>query len=121
SVFETAGGAPVQRPTAPPAGTPVVDLRGLPESSRRFESRRLARAEARRPFDLSAGPMLRTLLLVREAEEHELVFVLHHIAADGWSVALLVREVAELYRRARDGGAGALEGDAGAGPPIQYG
>ncbi|HEX3128876.1 MAG TPA: non-ribosomal peptide synthase/polyketide synthase, partial [Thermoanaerobaculia bacterium] len=76
---------------------PVVDLGGLPAEVRSAEAGRLSRAEARRPFDLSHGPMLRTLLLRLGTEEHLALFTVHHIASDGWSLDLLVMEVSTLY------------------------
>ncbi|HEX3129736.1 MAG TPA: amino acid adenylation domain-containing protein, partial [Thermoanaerobaculia bacterium] len=76
---------------------PAVDLRGLPESLRAAEARRLAAAEAMRPFDLALGPLLRATL-VDLADEKSLVLLdLHHIVTDGWSMGVLVREVNALY------------------------
>ncbi|MES1241578.1 MAG: non-ribosomal peptide synthase/polyketide synthase, partial [Acidobacteriota bacterium] len=76
---------------------PVIDLGGLPDGIRGEESERLSREEARRPFDLSHGPMLRTLLLRLGDLEHEALFTVHHIASDGWSLDLLVTELGALY------------------------
>ncbi|HEX8558226.1 MAG TPA: amino acid adenylation domain-containing protein, partial [Pyrinomonadaceae bacterium] len=76
---------------------PVTDLRHLPEAERGAEARRLAEAEARRPFDLAAGPLLRVSLLRLSADEHVLLFTMHHIISDGWSIGVLVGEVAALY------------------------
>ncbi|WP_141324344.1 condensation domain-containing protein, partial [Myxococcus sp. AB025B] len=45
--------------------------------------------EARRPFDLERGPLLRAKVLRVGEEEHVLVWVVHHIVFDGWSVGLL--------------------------------
>lgn len=63
------------------------------------EQAALARAleEARRPFDLERGPILRVRWLRLGERRHVLVFVIHHIAADGWSMGLLVRELGALY------------------------
>jgi FkbM family methyltransferase len=59
---------------------------------------RLAREEAARPFDLSCErPLLRVTLLKLEAEEHVVLFTMHHIVSDGWSVGVLLKEVATLY------------------------
>jgi amino acid adenylation domain-containing protein/non-ribosomal peptide synthase protein (TIGR01720 family) len=77
-----------------------ADLRSLPDVARRPEIDRLARRETARPFDLSGGggePLVRGLLLATGADEHVLVLTLHHIASDGWSSAILVREAAALY------------------------
>lgn len=55
------------------------------------------RADAALPFDLSAGPLLRTSVLHVAPDDHVLLVAMHHIVADGWSVGLLVREVSALY------------------------
>ncbi|HVG10753.1 MAG TPA: amino acid adenylation domain-containing protein [Thermoanaerobaculia bacterium] len=71
---------------------PVVDLRSLPLSLRQGEADRLSLEEARRPFDLLRGPLVRIGLL-RLGESSRLLLTLHHIICDGWSLDLLVREV----------------------------
>ena len=77
---------------------PVIDLRHLPESEREAAARRLSRAEARRPFDLAQGPLLRITLLRLGEQEYVELFVMHHIVSDGWSLNLLTREIATLYQ-----------------------
>ena len=64
------------------------------------EARRVAEAEARRPFDLARGPLLRSLAIRRGARRFDLVLVLHHLAADGVSLAVIERELSALYARA---------------------
>ncbi|WP_436494699.1 amino acid adenylation domain-containing protein [Actinokineospora sp. HUAS TT18] len=54
-------------------------------------------AEARRPFDLAAGPLLRVLLLRVADGDHFLMITLHHIISDGWSLAILLDELGTLY------------------------
>jgi hypothetical protein len=49
------------------------------------------------PFDLSSGPLLRARLLRLSQQEHVALFVMHHIISDGWSMGVLVREIATLY------------------------
>lgn len=49
-------------------------------------------------FNLERGPLIRATLLRKRADEHLLLFCVHHIVADGWSMAILVREVMEGYR-----------------------
>ncbi len=78
---------------------PVVDLSGLPEARRERELRGRVEAEARRPFDLGSGLLLRCLLLRLGAREHALVLDLHHIACDGNSLHVLTNELAALYSR----------------------
>ncbi|NVJ19217.1 non-ribosomal peptide synthetase/type I polyketide synthase, partial [Myxococcus sp. AM010] len=94
---------------------PLKDLTGLPQDDREAEARRLAATEAGQPFDLSAGPLLRTLLLKLDAELHVLVLTMHHIVSDGWSLGVIVREVAAAYDAFAQGRSPALP------PlPIQY-
>ena len=76
---------------------PVIDLQALPEPAREAEVSQLARQEARRPFDLSQRPLLRVTLLRLGAQEHVVLFTMHHIISDAWSVGVFVREVAALY------------------------
>ncbi|MBA2448198.1 MAG: amino acid adenylation domain-containing protein [Chloroflexi bacterium] len=82
---------------ATPLTLPVVDLSRLPETERDVAAVRLAQEEARRPFDLARGPLLRATLLRLGAEEHVLLLTLHHIASDDWSKGVLNRELAALY------------------------
>ncbi|HLL70296.1 MAG TPA: amino acid adenylation domain-containing protein [Pyrinomonadaceae bacterium] len=76
---------------------PLVDLRRMPEREREAAVQRMAAEEARRPFDLSNVPLLRASLLQLEEREHVLLLTMHHIVSDGWSMAVLIREVATLY------------------------
>ncbi|VVP65080.1 Linear gramicidin synthase subunit D [Pseudomonas fluorescens] len=59
--------------------------------------------EIARPFDLRNGPLWRALLLHVSAEEHVLVLTVHHIAADGWSMQVMVDEFSALYQAAVEG------------------
>lgn len=59
-------------------------------------------AEAHHAFDLEHGPLLRALLFSRAGDEHVLLVVAHHIVIDFWSLAILLRELGELYRAAAD-------------------
>ncbi|MET0622967.1 MAG: amino acid adenylation domain-containing protein [Pyrinomonadaceae bacterium] len=88
---------------------PVVDLSGMTDEEREEERRRLAREEASRPFDLTRGPLLRATLLRLSGEEHALLFAMHHIVSDGWSVGVMVRELAALYESYASGGESPLE------------
>ena len=56
------------------------------------------RGEAHLPFDLEHGPLLRALLFSRADEEQVLLVVAHHIVIDFWSLAILMRELGDLYR-----------------------
>jgi amino acid adenylation domain-containing protein len=80
-----------------PFDLPSVDLRGLPSVAREKEAVQLAAEQARHPFDLARGPLVRGLLVRLEEEEHAVLFFFHHIVSDGWSTAIFVRELSTLY------------------------
>ncbi|MEA2693841.1 MAG: hypothetical protein QOJ16_3228, partial [Acidobacteriota bacterium] len=75
-----------------------IDLTRLPAAARGAELRRLVAGESRRPFDLLRGPVLRGQAVHLGPEEHGVLFTLHHVATDGWSMEVLMREIVELYR-----------------------
>ncbi|MEH2230338.1 MAG: non-ribosomal peptide synthase/polyketide synthase [Nostoc sp.] len=75
---------------------PVVDLQNLPERWKQVEQ--LATAEACKPFDLANGPVLRVKMWQVATDEHVLLFAIHHIAADGWSMGVLIGELSAYYR-----------------------
>jgi amino acid adenylation domain-containing protein len=104
TAFRNASGRPaaiVEPPSRLPL--PVADLAVLPPARRDAERLRLAGDEGRRPFGLDRGPRLRLSLLRLAPDEHVLLITLHHLAADGWSIGILVRELAALYRAAIQG------------------
>ncbi|AEI67139.1 non-ribosomal peptide synthase/polyketide synthase [Corallococcus macrosporus] len=104
TTFRDNGGEPVQVIAADsPVQLSVVDLTALGDAERPAEAHRLISQEAGRPFDLSRGPLLRTGLLKLSEQEHVLVLVMHHIVSDGWSMGILVREVAALYASCSQG------------------
>ena len=85
---------------AGPIPVPILDLMAFPESEREAEATRILELEAQKPFSLANGPVLRTLLVRLGAEEHILLLNLHHIATDGWSTAVLLRDLAAFYAMA---------------------
>ena len=84
---------------APPSPMllPMIDFSACDEAEREIEANRLAREEAQQPFDLTQGPLLRASLLVVGEHEHVVLLTMHHIASDGWSMGVLIKEVAVLY------------------------
>ncbi len=89
---------PVQRVRPPgEVALPVVDLRDLTPQARAAAVEQRCDAEVKRPFDLERGPMLRPMLLRVADDEHLLLLSQHHIATDGWSLNILLREVSALY------------------------
>jgi hypothetical protein len=100
TTFVPEGGRPVlavQRAEA--SGLPVLCLEEAPltVAERWKVAREEAVKEAQRPFDLGRGPLLRAKLLRLAEDAHVLLLTMHHIVADGWSMGVLVREVAALY------------------------
>jgi amino acid adenylation domain-containing protein len=80
------------------APLPVDNLAGVPEADRRAALDRVVATEVAERFDLSAGQMLRARLARLDENEHVLVLVVHHVAADGWSIGVLTRDLLSLYR-----------------------
>ncbi|HWS55882.1 MAG TPA: condensation domain-containing protein, partial [Pyrinomonadaceae bacterium] len=114
--FGSEGGEPYQLiEAAAPVELGVTDLSGMEEAAREAEAARLAAEEARRPFDLSRGPLLRASLLRLSEGEHVLLLTMHHIASDAWSLGVLVREAGALYEAFSSGKPSPL-----AELPVQY-
>jgi acyl carrier protein phosphodiesterase len=104
TTFEEAYGALVQRVHAHAvASFERHDLGALPrqEAERRITA--LTQAATQAPFDLAAGPLLRTSLFRLGADEHVLLLVMHHIVSDAWSLRVMVDEVGQLYEARRRG------------------
>ncbi|WP_082209932.1 non-ribosomal peptide synthetase, partial [Fischerella sp. PCC 9605] len=76
---------------------PIVDFQELPEAKREIEIQRLIDSEASRCFNLTEDPLLRCILLHLSKEEHILLFTIHHIVTDGWSLGVIIRELTTLY------------------------
>jgi hypothetical protein len=77
---------------------PAVDLRPLPEGRREAEARRVATKQARQPFDLREGPLLRATLVTLDDEDHRLFLTLHQSIVDGLSVyQVFLLELTKLY------------------------
>lgn len=77
---------------------PLFDLSSLTETYRDEELKLITVREAERPFVLSEWPLFRTTLVKLADEHHILQIVMHHVVCDGWSMGVLVGEVAMLYR-----------------------
>ena len=99
TAFVSAGDQPVQMILPPmPVALPTIDLRHLPDEERGLTTERLFREQFQKPFDLETPPLVRWTLLRTADEEHELIHVEHHIVHDGWSFAVLLRELKALYQ-----------------------
>jgi len=114
--FEQRAGRPAQvieewRDT----GLEMWDLSGQEAGEAERIARRVMREVVARPFDLEKGPVWRAGLARLREDEHLLVVCLHHVAGDGWSMGVIVKEFSRLYERYREGvGSGLVE------PAAQY-
>ena len=75
----------------------IVDFSAHSPDERTDQTSRFTREEARRPFDLSKGPLLRATLIRLSDEEHVVLLTMHHIISDGWSMSVLMKEMVTLY------------------------
>ena len=101
TVFVAGEGEPLQKLASAEDSSRLVqvDLTSLAEEERETEARRRIRLESGRSFDLERGPLVRWMLLRLDDDDHFLLIVLHHIIVDGWSMAILVRELGQAYQQ----------------------
>ncbi len=76
----------------------VTDLGSRPAGERGAELERLMQEHAERPFDLERGPLLRLQLIRLDLQQQVLLLNMHHIISDNWSIGILMKEWASLYR-----------------------
>ncbi len=79
--------------------------------------------DARTPFDLVNGPLVRAALLSLADDEHALIFSAHHIICDGWSMGIILKDLEHAYRQRKAGSASSFDTPAAsfaahAGTPI---
>ena len=103
SVFVEVDGEPQVRLLPVTTELPLIehDLRGREDAS--VELARLGKEEARAPFDLTQGPLIRGRLVQLSEEDHVLLLTQHHIVSDGWSIGVLSRELSTLYQAFQQG------------------
>ncbi|AFY44054.1 non-ribosomal peptide synthetase [Nostoc sp. PCC 7107] len=77
---------------------PIINLQALPEVEQELEVKRLISQETSQGFKLDEAPLLRCTLLQLAKTEYVLLFTVHHIISDGWSMGVLIQEVAALYQ-----------------------
>jgi amino acid adenylation domain-containing protein len=76
----------------------VTNLTRLPPAQREHRTIELATEEARRPFDLESGPLVRCSVLTRGLLDYVLLLSMHHIISDGWSMGILATELTAFYQ-----------------------
>ncbi len=98
TTFREVDGTPLQS-IAVEATLPVslVDMQNLPLMEQAARLEQIRHAEVRQRFDLTTGPLLRTVLVRRAVDEHMLLLTRHHVVADAWSLALFVDELFVQY------------------------
>ena len=102
TTFHEVDGAPIQR-VAPTAQFRLneVDLSALSPEERQIEGDRIGVLEARAPFDLATGPLIRATLLRSSPTTSILLVTSHQIASDGWSIGVMAREMGVIYQALR--------------------
>ncbi len=80
-------------------GMALTDLADRSDGDAVFAA--LLAKDARTPFDLAKGPLLRANLVSFAADRNTLVLTAHHIACDGWSLNVLIAELLEFYRASK--------------------
>ena len=104
TTFGYADGRPVQViAEAQSLATPLINLEHLPADEQTARVNELAIEQIRKPFDLSKDLLLRATILRLEEKKHVLVLTTHHIAADGWSIRILLNELFTLYQAFANG------------------
>jgi amino acid adenylation domain-containing protein/thioester reductase-like protein len=81
----------------------IADLQSLPEVAKQKEVLMLAKEEAKKVFDLQNDKLLRISLIQLSSQENVVLFTMHHIVSDGWSLGILIKEVATLYQAFLEG------------------
>jgi amino acid adenylation domain-containing protein len=115
TTFSQIDGRPIQVIGSAENGFHLLEHDLRQETDAESELRRLAELEAREPFDLERGPLIRGRLAQMGEDEHRLLVTTHHIVSDGWSMGVLVNELSALYDAYRRGEAAQLPE-----LPIQY-
>lgn len=92
-----------------------ADLRHLAPAEREAESDRIMLEDVMRPCDLTQGPLWRTTIIRTGEAEYRLIFTMHHIVFDGWSLSVFIRELAAIYEALSVGAPLLLPP-----PPMQY-
>jgi hypothetical protein len=110
TTFKVENGEPVQVVAAErKQAVEVVDLRPFPETQRYLEVQRLAFMDSLTPFDLERGPLLRATVLVVGESDPFVLFAMHHIISDGWSIRLFFQELETLLPAYAAGAVSPLE------------
>jgi len=114
--FRLIDGQPVQvvQPSAD-VSIKTVDLSSLAEDKRQTEIALTITSETERPFDLSAGQLLRCTVIPGRNDDHVVILTTHHSVSDAWAIGILTRELWSVYEAFSKGNLSPLKP-----PPVQY-
>lgn len=108
AILRTTYGFVEEAPCQRVAGAAVAAFTVKPIAGGEADLRQAVERAYRLPFDLEHGPVFRTDLFTRSEQDHVLLLTVHHIAADGWSLLLLLQELGKLYAEFAGGSAAGL-------------
>ena len=113
STFSEDGALQFYNPPPESFVLPVTDLTSRPDAGEEYA--RLRRETTSTAFALQSGPLVRLVLVRRSANRSTLIFSAHHLVCDGWSLGMIVQELAASYNAFRAGELPMLP------PPIPFG
>ena len=77
---------------------PLIDVQNLSKREQEKEIKTNIKYQALQPFNLEKTPLLRSVIFQRDKEDYVLLFTVHHIIADYWSMRVLIQELALIYQ-----------------------
>ena len=80
------------------ADVEILDLTSVAVAERDSQARLMLEKEARRPFDLTQGPLFRVVVFKLTDRNWYLLINLHHLVGDGWSFGVILRDFQSLYQ-----------------------
>jgi amino acid adenylation domain-containing protein/thioester reductase-like protein len=91
-------GTPTQKISAAPNefDLPIEDVSNVDKKGREKRALEIAVEETKRPFDLEKGPLFRARLIVVSEDDFILLWTMHHIVSDGWSLGIIIKEIVTL-------------------------
>src|SRR5215472_13367202 len=102
--FAMVDGEPVQQiPQSREMDLPLLVLESSVPADTEQQLARLIAMEAQRPFNLVSDLLLRASLIKIGPQDHVLLLTMHHVVSDGWSMGVLVREIATIYQAVVEG------------------
>ena len=99
TTFPSVNGTPIQK-INPTLNKPLIAIdldQGLDEKTKQDNLYKIIEESMQKPFDLTEDILLRITLIRLDEQHHVLVFVMHHIASDGWSLSLFIQELSQFY------------------------